>query len=314
MRGNARGSERCDLLRAQAQNEGTHMSNVDYDRANAGKADFEWTYNRLDPRAYFQTLGALDYAIPERAAPIFRRIFDAYGTARPRASLTVLDLGCSYGINAAVLKYGCSMTELRERYSQFDDDSTPPRDVLSADQRAFAKRKAERDLTIIGVDRAQFASSYAFWAGLLDEAIPENLEESDPSPQAASTMANCDLIISTGVVGYITERPFERIIACQPAGGPLPWIASFVLRMFDYSGVAQAVAPRGYVTEKLEGRYFRQRRFADAGEQAHVEALLRAKGLSVEGLESEGYYLAEFFLSRPQADAAAQPLEGLLPR
>jgi hypothetical protein len=183
MRGNARGSERCDLLRAQAQNEGTHMSNVDYDRANAGKADFEWTYNRLDPRAYFQTLGALDYAIPERAAPIFRRIFDAYGTARPRASLTVLDLGCSYGINAAVLKYGCSMTELRERYSQFDDDSTPPRDVLSADQRAFAKRKAERDLTIIGVDRAQFASSYAFWAGLLDDAIPENLEESDPSPR-----------------------------------------------------------------------------------------------------------------------------------
>jgi hypothetical protein len=289
------------------------MSNVAYDQANAGKADFEWTYNRLDPRAYFQVLGALDYAIPERAAPVFRRIFDAYGKARHRDALTVLDLGCSYGINAAVLKYGCSMSELRERYGEFDDESTPPRDVLSADQHTFAKLEAERDLTVIGVDRAQFASSYGFWAGLLDDAIPENLEESDPSPQAASAMAKCDLVISTGVVGYVTERTFERIIACQ-APSELPWIASFVLRMFDYTDVAKTLARRGYVTEKLDGRYFRQRRFADAAEQAHVERLLAAKGLDFEGFEGEGYYLAEFFLSRPRADAEAMPLDTLVPR
>lgn len=45
------------------------MPKFSYDDANAGKADFEWTYNRLDPRAYFDVLSALDYAIPERAAP-----------------------------------------------------------------------------------------------------------------------------------------------------------------------------------------------------------------------------------------------------
>jgi hypothetical protein len=289
------------------------MSRESYELANAGKANFEWTYNRLDPRAYFDVLGSLDYAIPERAAPVFRRMFDAYGRARDKPTLTVIDLGCSYGINAAVLKYGRRMEELRAHYMSFDDEATPPQDVLKADQKAFANATAMRDMHMIGLDRAQFASSYAFWAGLLDDAIAENLEESDPSPLAAEALAQCDLIISTGVVGYVTERSFARIIDCQPADD-LPWVASFVLRMFDYAPVAKVLAERGYVTEKLEGRYFKQRRLADADEQAHVEQLLRQRGLDPTCLESDGHYLAEFFLSRPGAEAEAAPLRDLMAR
>lgn len=289
------------------------MSDSSYDDANAGKADFEWTYNRLDPRAYFDVLGALDYAIPERAAPVFLRIFDAYATERHKDALTVIDLGCSYGINAAVLKYGRKMDELRAHYLSLDENGTPAHDVLIADQKAFGEKEARRDLHIIGLDRAQFASSYAFWAGLLDDAIPENLEERDPSPQAAKAMAKCDLVISTGVVGYVTERTFARIIDCQPEDD-LPWVASFVLRMFDYAPVAKVLEPHGYVTEKLAGRYFKQRRFAGAGEQDHVENLLRERGLNTEGLESEGQYLAEFHLSRPARDAKTAPLARIVPR
>lgn len=289
------------------------MKDVSYDDANAGKADFEWTYNRLDPRSYFDALGELDYAIPERAAPVFLKAFDAYAAHRRRSRLTVLDLGCSYGVNAAVLKYGRSMAELRRHYGAFQIAETAPRDVLRADQLAFARREARRDLEIIGIDRAQFAASYAFWAGLLDDAIPENLEEADPSPQAAAAIARCDLVISTGVVGYVTERSFARILDCQPEG-ELPWIASFVLRMFDYGPVARMLEGRGYVSERLPGRLFRQRNFADAAEQAHVEEVLRGRGLDPEGLESEGAYLAEFFLSRPKADAEAAPLDAIFPR
>ena len=288
------------------------MSNASYDDANAGKADFEWTYNRLDPRAYFDVLGALDYAIPERAAPVFLRVFDAYATQHNRDKLTAIDLGCSYGINAAVLKYGCKMDELREHYLSFEDDASP-RDVLEADQTEFASGKRRKDLRIIGLDRAQFASSYGYWAGTLDDAIPENLEEDEPSKRAAKALSHCDLIISTGVVGYVTERTFERIIACR-APDAQPWVASFVLRMFDYEPIAKELAKQGYVTEKLEGRYFKQRRFANAGEQGHVEGLLRDRGLDPKGLESEGYYLAEFYLSRPERDAKAAPLTKILPR
>jgi len=285
----------------------TMISKITYDSANSGKANFEETYNRLDPRSYFHRLGALDYAIPERAAPIFLRAFDAFATMRQREALTVLDIGCSYGINAAVLKYGRKMSELRAHYEAFDESEAGPHDVLSADREVFASERARRDLSIIGIDRAQFAASYAFWAGLLDDAIPENLEESDPSPHAARAMAACDVVISTGVVGYVTERTFERIVDCQPKD-ELPWIASFVLRMFDYAPVAKMLDSRGYVTEKLQGRTFRQRRFLGEAEQAHVEKILHARGLDTEGLEANGHYLAEFFLSRPKADAARMPM------
>ncbi len=290
----------------------TIMNKISYESANSGKANFEETYNRLDPRSYFQTLGALDYAIPERAAPVFLRVFDAFAGLRKRDALTILDIGCSYGINAAVLKYGRKMSELRAHYETFEDSEAGPHDVLSADRKAFATERATRDLSIIGIDRAQFAASYAFWAGLLDDAIPENLEESDPSPHAASAIAACDVVISTGVVGYVTERTFERIVDCQPQG-ELPWIASFVLRMFDYGPVAKMLDARGYTTEKLSGRTFRQRRFSGEDEQSHVEKILQARGLDTEGFEANGHYLAEFYLSRPKDDAAKLPLRAFLP-
>jgi len=287
------------------------MLKTDYDDANAGKADFEWTYNRLDPRSYFQVLGALDYAIPERAAPVFDKVFDAFAAARHAEPLTVLDIGCSYGINAAVLKYGARMSELREHYLSFDEEEMSPRDVLRADQDRFTAENQRRDLHIIGLDRAQLASSYGFWAGLLDGAISDNLETHDPSRQSASTLAKCDLVISTGAIGYVSERSFERIMACQ-SEGDMPWVASFVLRMFDFGPVERALEKFGYTTEKLAGRYFRQRRFEDDAEKNHAESLLRARGLDPAGLESNGHYLAEFFLSRPKRDAIAAPLAKIM--
>ncbi|HVV64694.1 MAG TPA: hypothetical protein VHC42_04445 [Rhizomicrobium sp.] len=287
------------------------MTIQSYQSVNAGKADFEWTYNRLDPRSYFQTLGALDYAIPERAAPVFLRTFDAYAATRKREKLTVLDLGCSYGINAAMLKYGRTMEDLHTHYEALDNQELSPHEVLLADQESFHAGEPERNLSIVGIDRAQCAAAYGFWAGLLDDAIPEDLEKGDPSPHAARTIAGCDLVISTGVVGYITERTFSRIVDCQPEGQS-PWIASFVLRMFDYEPIAAMLEKRGYVTEKLSGRYFRQRRFIDRSEQEHVERLLEKRNLCTHGLEGKGHYFAEFFLSRPIKDAKTRPLVSFL--
>lgn len=288
------------------------MTTHDYEDANSGKADFEWTYNRLDPRLYFEALGKLDYAIPERAGPVFRRVFDAYETLRKRDSLTVMDIGCSYGINAAVLKYGRKMDELRAHYAGFNEADVTSREMLRADQLAFTEENAKRDLQVVGIDIAQFATAYAFWAGLLDDTIPENLEIQDPSRRSAQTLAKCDLIISTGAVGYVTEATFDRIMACQP-DGKQPWIGCFVIRMFDYEPIGKAMEKYGYGTEKLEGRYFEQRRFAGKEEREHVVDWLREKGLKTEGLEDEGHYLAEFYLSRPKADIEKAPLSEIVP-
>jgi hypothetical protein len=73
-----------------------------FSEINRNKADFHAIYRRPDPRAYFHTLGSLDYVIPHLAQPIIAQLVAACRRVHARP-VTVLDLGCSYGINGALL-------------------------------------------------------------------------------------------------------------------------------------------------------------------------------------------------------------------
>src|SRR5690606_11532367 len=121
---------------------------------------------------------------------------------------------------------------------------------------------------------------------------------------------SADLVASTGCVGYVTERSFGHILEASADAAP-PWIASFVLRMFPYDAIARTLEDAGYVTERLDGVAFTQRRFASADERRHVIAAVESMGRDPAGLEAEGRQCAEFFLSRPAAEAAACPLADL---
>src|SRR5690606_29633408 len=89
-----------------------------YDELNDGKATFDNVYNHPDPRAYFATLGRLGYCIPEQAKPVFGAVIDALKEERGTEVPTVVDIGCSYGVNAALLKYELSIDDLYARYTQ----------------------------------------------------------------------------------------------------------------------------------------------------------------------------------------------------
>lgn len=91
-----------------------------------------------------------------------------------------------------------------------------------------------------------------------------------------------------------------------------PWVAAFVLRTVPYEPIAELLAGSGLVTEKLTGRTFRQRRFADDAERQAAFDALAATGLPTAGKEEDGYYHADLYLSRPAADIAALPLARLL--
>ncbi|RUV91711.1 class I SAM-dependent methyltransferase, partial [Mesorhizobium sp. M5C.F.Ca.IN.020.14.1.1] len=56
-------------------------------------------YNRKWPHAYFRACLALDYMLPDRAKPIFERIFADYRRVRNKTKLKIIDVGCSYGVN-----------------------------------------------------------------------------------------------------------------------------------------------------------------------------------------------------------------------
>jgi hypothetical protein len=276
---------------------------------NESKANFDRIYKCDDPREYYRVLHGLDYIIPDLAKPLFRSVVEASTAVRGQAP-RVLDLGCSYGINAALLRYPLDLGRLAQRYRDFDISGLSPGEVTSLDRHYFSSWPTDFQGTIAGLDVAGPAIRYAMAAGLLDDGVVEDLESRPPTAQACAVLEGTDLVISTGCVGYVGERTFERILAA--AGSSRPWIASFVLRMFSYRSIENALACHGYVTERLEGVTFVQRRFHSASEAEETLKVLRRQGVDPTGKEAEGLLHAEFYLSRPADEAVDAPLASIV--
>lgn len=286
------------------------VCNMRLSSANAIKADFHDIYRASDPRRYFSVMGGLDYVIPEIAGPILLQLADRLiqSTGRP---ITILDIGCSYGILSAVMRSGLSMDELRCRYAK------PALQVQNSDGLAwydshyYASWPPRGDMRFIGLDRSPEAIAYAQRVGLIEEGLVVDLETNSPRERARSVLRTVDLIVSTGAVGYVSEKTFAKILQVFPPG-QAPWIASFVLRLFDYTGIAETARHHGLATERLEGVTFVQRRFRDETEANEALRLLEARGVDPAGKEAEGRYHAELFVSRPAADVNRANLSGIV--
>ncbi|MFH8750672.1 hypothetical protein ACH4GK_16085 [Streptomyces rimosus] len=277
-----------------------------------GKADFEAIYDCPDPRTYFRTLRPLDYQIPHHGQGAFRALAEHLQRRRPgRTPLQVVDLCCSYGVNAALLNHKLSLADLYDRYTDARETGGLSAVLLADEDRTFFDelRRPEAVRTI-GIDAAKRAVGYAERVGLLDAGFAENLEAAEPSARLRRTLAGTDLITVTGGVGYISATTFGRLLACTPEP---PWVAAFVLRTVSYAPVAELLAAHGLVTERLPVRTFRQRRFADLAERRAAFTALQARGLDTTGRESDGFYHADLYLSRPAADVADVTVERLVP-
>lgn len=285
------------------------MGDSAFEDINEAKASMDHIYNQPDPRAYFLELKKLGYAIPGAAKPIFQKLV-SHLRRRRNETVHVLDLGCSYGVNAALLKHDLSMPELYDHWGQDKMTDATLEEVVAYDQRFFAALDEPEDIEVIGLDQAEHAVEFAEESGLLDEGLAINLEMESLSARAVEELSPVDLVVSTGCVGYVTEKSFDRLLPAVTQGEP-PWLANFVLRMFPFNDIEETLNDQGYVTEKLEGHTFIQRRFASSVEQEQVLEQLRELGIDPTGKESEGHLLAEFYLSRPRAEATQQPIERL---
>jgi hypothetical protein len=276
--------------------------------ANDVKASFDDLYSQEDPRDYFSVLGALDYSIPDLAKPIFRRLsaeFDArYG--RPA---TILDLGSSYGINAALFRFPLSVDMLRRRYARREMMALSAAEVREYDRRYFQSWPRTQSEAIIALDVSKPAVDYARAVGLVDECIAFDFEAEAAPARVIQRLADVDMIISTGAVGYVTDKTFDALLQ---ASGRRPWVASFCLRMFDYAPIAGHLESFGLVTEKLKSAAFVQRRFQDEDEARQVLGVLNERGIDPTGLESEGLLVAELFVSRPPELVAEKPLDEIV--
>jgi SAM-dependent methyltransferase len=285
------------------------LTQRDFAAANATKLNFNDIYTRDDPRDYFRVLGGLDYVIPDVARPIFRQLIEARRAELGRP-VTVLDIGCSYGINAALMRYPITFETLYDRYLARGMQELPASEIVELDRHFFASWPKREDVRVIGMDISGPAIEYAVACGLLDFGIVGNFERGVPTPEQCGALKSVDVIVSTGCVGYVTERSFEKLAVCTE--GVTPWVASFVLRMFPYEDIEATLARQGLITEKFEGTTFVQRRFGDREEQRGVMEKLRARGINPSGKEADGHYHTELFVSRPKRAAEQCPLQSMI--
>lgn len=277
-------------------------------RINKNKAVFDAIYTRDDPRAYFSVLGALDYMIPDVAESLIRQILSARADLHG-GETNVLDVGCSYGINAAVHRFPVNFASLLQRYARREMMEVAPAEMVRLDRKFYASWPDVGLANFIGLDVSEPAIRYANEVGLHVGGIAINLESEELSKQDAMVVAPANVILSTGAVGYVTDQTYRKLLDAITGE---PWVISFVLRMFPYDGFIKAFAERGMMTEKLAGVTFVQRRFRDSEEFERSLAALERRGIDSQGIEGEGLFQAELFLSRPEADAKAVSLDEIV--
>ena len=275
--------------------------------ANAAKASFDDIYVRPDPRDYFAVLGSLDYSIPDLGQPIFRQIASAWRATTGR-SATILDLGSSYGINSALFRYPLTFGMLTRRYALREMMTVSSAELTEFDRHYYSSWPRAEPNRLVVADVAAPAIDYALRVGVADDGVAWDLEEGAP-PEIARKLRDIDMVVSTGCVGYVTEKTFETILEATP--NP-PWIVSFCLRMFEYDRVAETLSRAGLVTEKLQSAAFIQRRFQDKDEASKVLRILNSRGLDPTGLEADGFLFAELFVSRPRESVQQMPLEEIV--
>jgi carnitine O-acetyltransferase len=259
-----------------------------------GKVSFDDIYDRPDPRLYFRTLRDFGYGIPQAARPHFARLVDESRGARDVAMPTVLDVGCSYGVNAVLLRRGVSLDDLYARYA----GATGGRHELLAGDRTLAGDGERVTARFVGLDTSAPALGYAMSAGFLDDAVAADLEADEPTEAQREQLAGTDVVISTGCIGYVTEKTLLRVL--DAARRP-PWMAHYCLRMFPYREIAGQLDDLGYVTA-AEGPPVRQRRFVSAREQELVLERLAALGIEGDSFEGQGWLYAQLYVSRPAGE------------
>lgn len=273
------------------------------------KANFDHIYTAPDPRAYFQTLGELDYQIPAHGGSVFGALAEEVSEVRDVSPVRITDLCCSYGINAAVMKCDATFEEIVDHYTSDECQDLPHRQLVERDRSFFRARMAEDAPEVVGVDVSPEAVDYGIEVGFLDDGAAEDLESNEPSPELSELLADTDLVTVTGGIGYITERTIGKVLDAAPT---TPWLAALCLRWVDFDAVADAARTRDMVVQHLDDVTFPQRRFADLDEQEYVLTELDRIGVDASGREAEGYHHAELFVLHPADEELSRPLKELV--
>lgn len=281
---------------------------MSYESANEIKSCFEDIYEAPTPHAYFNEMQRLGYEIGEQAKPFFKAAAELlHRQLGPGRTVRLLDLGCSYGVGAALSKSDFSFSDLAEFFSEraskgYDECVEETRELLSAAQ-------TQPWLECAGADASREAIRFATKAGLIEAGIARNLEEGDRlDSDDTAILKQSNLLTSTGAIGYVGEKTLTPFLELLGKGLNLshgPYAVVTILRMFDPRPIAHTFAESGYGFVRVPGTRLRQRAFDGDREFEETLELLQARGVKTEGWETEGYLYADLFAAAPEKDLDA---------
>ena len=273
------------------------MHQVNYDQQNQVKASFNSIYSEPTPHHYLRRMLALDYKMADYMKSYLSATVDMLTDLQQTA--TVLDIGCSYGISATLLKTGCSYRDLTDFYLQ--ETSSEYDDCVASTQRWLETHAARQNVKVVGLDSSAPAVKFAVSSHMIDEGIARNLEEENSklTDDEARLIRKCNVLISTGAIGYVTEKTLEIILdefgrtsILEPAGVAL----MSVLELFDLLPIEKVFTNHGYLFRKLPIR-IPQRRFVDEEERNGILEMLKQRNMRTDAQRSEHQMFANLCIA-----------------
>lgn len=272
---------------------------------------FDDTYDQPDCRAYFRMMDRLGYRNQHHAVAAFRAGLAEVMRLRGLDQARIVDFASSYGIVTALLAHDLSLAQVFDRYRQPAFDNASADEVIGWDRDWLAGlRRPAPALHVTGIDVMPNAVAYGRAVGLFQSGYVEDLEQAPPSPELASDLAHCHMIVECGSVAQLMPRALDRLLA---ACGPVkPWIMTSPIRGNERPEAMEVLRAHGLVVERLPIPPFVHRRFEGPQEQARAIANAEAAGHVTEGVETTGHFHAQILLARPQTECT-NPADWPLP-
>ena len=262
------------------------------------KKKFTDIYTQKFPDDYLKEMKKLHYRIPDKTKPLYLSLAEQLIKKLSRP-INILDIGSSYGINSALLKYDLEMSDLDDFFLQ-EDNTT-----LEQTRQFFEKIPSKDNLNFYQIDISEPALQFSEHAKLCKKGICVNLETGN---LPITELPSFDMVIATGCIGYIGYKAFSNLfelIKKQQSKSPeseidKPIFAFSVLRIFDMEKIQKTFDYYGYSLVKTDLNPIRQRRFSDIDEQNQTISLLNSKGIDTREFEDDGHFYADFYVASPK--------------
>jgi len=265
------------------------------------KKDFTDIYTQDSPRSYLKEMERLNYDISDSTKPLYNSIIEQLGETSSRP-INILDLGSSYGINSALMKYNLTMSEL----NIFFLNETKP--TIKETKQFYENCTHNDNMNFYQIDISEEALKFSEDMDLCERGINVDLEAEKLN--LLGSFPKIDIVIATGCIGYIGYKAFLnllKVIKNRQSNSIksekeyiAPIFAFSVLRMFSMKDIEEVFETYGYSIVKSDIKPIRQRNFSDSKEKAQTISILHDMGINTEKYEDDGNFYADFYIAKPK--------------